>query len=465
MSHSTRFDAIIIGSGQAGTPLAYALADAGRQVALVEQHYLGGSCINYGCSPTKALLTAAHRTHAIRTAGELGLRVAEPVVDMAAVMARKDALVQRHREAIRKNLTQEHAGIRVLHGHAAFTGPHTLLVTPTQGAQAALITAPLVFINTGTRARLPAVPGLAEVGVLDNETLLDLAELPEHLLIIGGSYIGVEFGQMYRRFGSRVTIVETEAALMSREDADVQQGLLKVLKDEGVECVLGAEVQHASRAADRHLTLTVRTRGGTGRRLRGSHLLVAAGRQPNTDSLNLKAAGIKTDERGYIQVDEHLRTGVRGVYALGDVKGGPQFTHISYDDYRLVRDQVLHGHVRGTGGRPLPYVVFTEPQLGRVGLSEKEAQARGVAYRVGKLPVEHIGRARETGQTAGFIKVLVGADDRLLGAAVLCAEGGELMSLLQVAMAGGLKYQQLRDMVLAHPTWSEAVNNLFGRLK
>lgn len=463
MLESQRFDAIIIGSGQAGNPLAYALADAGRRVALIENQHLGGSCINYGCSPTKALLAAAHRAHAIRTAGALGLRVAEPVVDMPAVIGRKDRLVQLHREGIRKNLTQEHPGITVLHGHAAFTGPRTLMVTPNREIEARRLTAPLIFINTGTRAAWPDIEGLPDVGALTNETLLDLPELPEHLLILGGSYIGLEFGQMYRRFGSRVTIVDHKPRIMSREDEDVQRELQRLLEAEGIEFVLGAQARRVSRSADGTITLTADTRDGE-RRLRGTHLLVAAGRRPNTDSLSLDLAGIKTDAKGYIQVDEQLRTGVRGVYALGDVKGGPQFTHISYDDYRIVRDQLLHGRRRPTTGRPLPYVVFTEPQLGRVGLSEKEAEARGVPYRVGRLPVFHIGRARETEATAGFLKVLVGADDRLLGAAVLSEQGGEIMSMLQIAMAGRLKYQQLQNMILAHPTWAEALNNVFAGL-
>ncbi|MCC3158092.1 mercuric reductase [Hymenobacter sp. 15J16-1T3B] len=464
MTESQRFDAIIIGSGQAGNPLAYALADAGRRVALVESRHLGGSCINYGCSPTKTLLTAAHRAHAIRTAGELGLRVAAPEVDMPAVIGRKNELLALHREGIRKNLTQEHAGITVLHGHAAFVGPRTLMFTPTHEIEARRLTAPLIFINVGTVAAWPELEGIHDVGALTNEGLLDLPELPEHLLILGASYIGVEFGQMYRRFGSRVTIVDAQPHLLSREDEDVQLELQRLLEAEGIEFVLGARARRVSRGADGVLTLTVDARGGE-RRLRGSHLLVAVGRQPNTASLGLDLAGIETDEKGYIRADAQLRTGVRGVYALGDVKGGPQFTHISYDDYRIVRDQLLHGRQRTTTGRPVPYVVFTEPQLGRVGLSEKEAAARGVAYRVGKLPVLHIGRARETNATAGFLKVLVGEDDRLLGAAVLSEQGGEIMSMLQIAMAGRLKYQQLQNMVLAHPTWAEALNNVFAKLR
>ncbi|RTQ50798.1 mercuric reductase [Hymenobacter gummosus] len=464
MIESERFDAIIIGSGQAGNPLAYALADAGRRVALIESRHLGGSCINYGCSPTKALLAAAHRAHALRTADKLGLPATEPVIDMAAIIARKDRLVQLHREGIRKNLTQEHEGITVLHGHAAFVGPRTLMVTPSQQIEARRLTAPLIFINTGTTAAWPDIEGLPEVGALTNETLLDLPELPEHLLILGASYIGLEFGQMYRRFGARVTIVDTKPRVMSREDEDVQQELQKLLEDEGIEFVLGAQVRRVSRGADGHVTLTADTRTGE-RRLRGTHLLVATGRRPTTETLSLNLAGIETDAKGYIRVDERLRTGVRGVYALGDVKGGPQFTHISYDDYRIVRDAVLHGKTRTTKERPLPYVVFTEPQLGRVGLSEREARQQGVAYRVGTLPVYHIGRARETEAPAGFIKVLVGPDDRLLGAAVLSEQGGEIMSMLQLAMAGRLKYPQLQNMVLAHPTWAEALNNLFSRLE
>ncbi len=462
---SNSYDALIIGSGQAGNPLATALADAGQCVVLVEERQLGGSCINYGCQPVKALLASAERAHQLRTAAAFGIgNGAEPAVDLAAAVARKNQLIGELRDGVRSNLTQEHTGITVLYGHAQFTGPHTVQVTPETGA-AHEIKAAKIFINTGTRAAIPAIDGLDGLPYLTTTQLLDLEELPEHLLILGGGYIGLEFGQMFRRFGSRVTIVESGTQLLEREDDDVCAALKKILEQEGVEIVLGAEVRRVSRNTAGAFTLTAHTRGGTGRRLRGSHLLVATGRTPNTDTLNLSAAGVARDEHGYIQVNSRLETNVRGIYALGDVHGGPQFTHLAYDDYRVVRANLLErGPRRSARQRPLPYCVFTDPQLGRIGLNEEQARAQGVPYRVASMPVSVIGRARETGRTEGFWKVLVGADDRLLGATILCAEGGEIMSMFQLAMAGRLKYQQLQHMVLAHPCWAEGLNNVFAKL-
>lgn len=458
------YDALIIGSGQAGNPLAYALAEAGRRVALIESAHLGGSCVNYGCGPTKTLLASAQRAHAVRTAGELGIEAAPPVVDFAAVMARKDRTTQSSRDGIAQNLTEKHEGITLLRGRARFTGPNSLHVALNDGGEQHL-TAPLIFLNTGTRAAVPSINGLAEAGYLTNDTLLlDLRELPEHLVILGGSYIGVEFGQMFRRLGSRVTILDTDEHIMAREDPDVSEPLRALLAAEGIEFVLGAKARQVSRNADGVLTLTADTSAGE-RRIRGSHLLVAVGREPNTNDLGLELAGVALDEQGYVQVNERLRTNVRGVYALGDVKGGPQFTHVSYDDYRIVRDNLLHHGQRTTADRPLPYVVFTEPQLGRVGLSKTQAQEKKIPFRVSRLPADTIGRANETGRTAGFVEVLVGDDDQLVGAAILTEEGGEIMTMLQIAMAGKLPYQQLVDMVIAHPTWAEVLNNAFQRLE
>ncbi len=462
---ATSYDVLIIGSGQAGNPLAYALADAGRRVALIESAHLGGSCINYGCAPTKMMLASAQRAHLVRTAGELGIEAPPPTVDFAAVVARKDRITQQARAGIERKLTEDHPNITLIRGRARFTAPNTLHVELNNGAGPALLTAPLIFINTGTRASVPPIPGLDTAGYLTNETLLlGLQELPEHLIILGGSYIGVEFSQMFRRLGSRITVIETSATIMSNEDTDVSEPLQQLLEQEGVEFVLEAQTRHVSRNAEGVLTLTVDTPDGE-RRIRGSHLLLATGRVPNSDGLGLETAGIMTDEKGYIQVDQHLRTPAKGVYALGDVKGGPQFTHISYDDYRLVRDLVLHDRARDYHDRPLPYVVFTEPQLGRIGLSKEQAREQKTPFRVSRLPVTTIGRANETGLTDGFIEVLVGDDDRLLGAAILCEQGGEIMTMLQLAMAGDLRYPQLVNMVIAHPTWAEVLNNAFQRLK
>ena len=458
------FDAIIVGAGQAGTPLSYALAAAGRRVAFVESDHLGGSCINYGCAPTKALLASAQRAHHVRTAGALGIEALEPVVDFAAVIERMHKLRQKSRDSLHRKITEDRDGITLIRGRAQFAAPHTLRVALVGGGEQQL-TAPLIFINTGTTAAVPDIEGLADSGYLTSDSLLlHMTEQPEHLLILGGSYIGVEFSQLFRRLGSRVTVIDSKPRLMAREDPDVSHPLEECLTEAGVELVLSAETRRVSRAADGTITLTVTTKDGE-RRLRGSHLLVAVGRQPNTKDLGLEHTSITLNAKGYIEVNEHLQTGTRGVYALGDVKGGPQFTHVSYDDYRIVRDAVLHGRQRSTAHRPLPYVVFTEPQLGRIGLSKNQAKEQGIAYRVSRLPVSTIGRAVQTGETDGFVEVLVGADDRLLGAAVFCEQGGEIMTMFQLAMAGGLRYQDLQNMILAHPTWAEVLNNAFQRLK
>jgi pyruvate/2-oxoglutarate dehydrogenase complex dihydrolipoamide dehydrogenase (E3) component len=457
-------DALIIGSGQAGNPLATALAEAGRTVILVEEAHLGGSCVNYGCVPTKTILASAERMHQVRTAAELGIRLgSEATVDMPAVIARKDALLAESRHNLHESLAVQHPNVTLLHGHAAFTGAHTVQVQETQ-TKASDIRAKQIFINTGTRPAVPDIPGLADSGYLTTTSLLDIQEVPEHLVILGGGYIGLEFGQMFRRFGSRVSIIETGHQLLEREDDDVCECLQKALVDDGIELVFDAQARRVSRNAAGELTLTLDTPNGE-RRLHGSHLLVATGRRPNSDSLNLEAAGIKTDEKGFIQVNSKLQTAARHIYALGDIHGGPQFTHISYDDFRVVRDNLLHRGHRSAKQRPLPYCVFTDPQLGRIGLSESQAKEQKIEYRVSKLPVRNIGRAQQTGQMTGFWKVLVGPDDRILGAAIVGPEAGDIMTVLQVAMTGRLRYQQLQNMVIAHPIWAEGLNVVWKNLQ
>ncbi|OGX83793.1 mercuric reductase [Hymenobacter glacialis] len=464
---ATTFDAIIIGSGQAGNPLATALAGAGRKVALIEENRLGGSCINYGCSPTKTLIATAERLHQLRTAAQVAApetaHAADLRVDLGAAVARKDRVVAAMREGVRANLTKKQPNITLFEGHAAFTGPHALHVALATGRTQGL-TAPLIFINTGTRAAIPDVDGLADVGYLSTTQLLDLKELPEHLIILGGGYIGLEFGQMFRRFGSRVTVVESGPQLLEREDDDVCRGLQDALGAEGVEFVLNARAHSVSRSPSGTITVSATTSTGE-RRLRGSHLLVATGRTPNSDKLGLGFAGVKTDEKGYIPVNNNLQTNVKGVYALGDIHPGPQFTHLAYDDYRVVRDALLHGRKRSARDRPLPYVMFTDPPMARIGLDEGQAQDKNVPYRVATMPVRTIGRAQHTSEARGFWKVLVGKDDRLLGATLLGPEAGEIMAVIEVAMAGRLKYQQLQEMIFAHPTWAEGLNNVFRDLK
>lgn len=460
---ASAFDAIIIGSGQAGNPLAVALAQAGRTVALVEKAQLGGSCINYGCSPVKAMLASAERMHQVATAGAYGVRTAAPRPSLPDIVARKEEIIGQLRQGVHDNLAEQ-PGITVVRGQARFQSPRTVAVAEEEAGQPRVLNAPLIFINTGTRPAIPPIEGLVESGFLTTDDLLQLTTLPRHLLILGGGYIGLEFGQMFRRFGSEVTIIEAGPQLLEREDDDVCEALRATLEAEGVDIVLGAEVRRVSRNAEGTYTLTAQA-GGAERRLRGTHLLVATGREPNTDDLNLEAAGLQPDERGYLPVNDRLQTAVRGIYALGDVHPGPQFTHLAYDDFRVVRDNLLHRQRRSARQRPLPYVVFTQPQLGRIGLNEQQAQEKGVPYRVATMPVRFIGRAQELSLTEGFIKVLVDDKQHLLGATVFCEQGGEIMSMLQLAMAGGLTCDALQNMVFAHPTWAEALNNLFRKLK
>jgi pyruvate/2-oxoglutarate dehydrogenase complex dihydrolipoamide dehydrogenase (E3) component len=458
-------DALIIGSGQAGNPLAKALAEAGQKVILVEAAQMGGSCLNYGCVPTKTLLASSTRAHQVRTASSLGVHVGgELQIDMPAVIARKEKLLTKSRNSLTESLAPEHENITLVRGHAAFTGPHHVQVQETQ-AKSSEITAKQVFINTGTRAAVPPVPGLAEAGFMTTTELLDLEEVPAHLLILGGGYIGLEFGQMFRRFGSEVTIIEHGAQVLEREDDDVCEALQTALTDEGVEFIMNAEVHHVSRNAAGQYTLATHTKQGE-RRVHGSHLLVAIGRQPNTSDLGLELAGVKIDEKGYIEVNTQLQTSVKHIYALGDVHGGPQFTHLSYDDFRVVRDNLLHeGPRRSAKQRPLPYCVFTDPALGRIGLSETQAKDQGIDYRVSITQVKSISRAQQTGDNAGFWKMLVGPDDRIIGAAIVGPEAGEIMTIVQVAMAGRLRYQELADMVIAHPVWAEGLNVAFRKLQ
>jgi len=457
------FDVIIIGSGQAGNPLATSFAKAGRRVVLIEKYKLGGSCINYGCSPTKAILAVAERAHHARTDADYGLDT-NVTVDMPTIIERKEGIIQKMRQGVFENLTKEQDGITVLDGHAVFTAPHTIEVTLSIGGTRTL-TAPLVFINTGTRAAVPDIEGLMETPFLIPMSMLDLQKTPEHLVIIGGGYIGLEFSQMYRRLGSRVTIVESGDNILEREDPEICAAMQAMLEAEGIEFVLGAEVHHVSQNADGVYTVTATTEAGE-RRLRSSHLLVAVGREPNTHDLGLDQTGVALDDDGFVVVDDALHTNVRGIYALGDVKGGPQFTHISYDDYRIVRDNILHGKSRTKKGRDVPYVVFTEPQLGRIGLTETQAHEQKLNYRVGIMPVRTIGRALQTGFTEGLIKVLVDDDtNQILGAAVFSEQGGEIMSMLQLAMHGGITCEMLQDIIFAHPTWAESLNNLFSKLE
>jgi pyruvate/2-oxoglutarate dehydrogenase complex dihydrolipoamide dehydrogenase (E3) component len=454
------YDAAVIGSGQGGTPLAMALADAGWRTAVIEREHVGGTCINEGCTPTKTIVSSGRVAHLAGRGADYGVHTRSVSVDMMSVRERKRNVVRMFRSSMEGRLAHAH-GLDLLSGEASFTGPKTLLVKGLDG-DASELTAERIFINAGARPARPALEGLEGVEALDSTSVMELEAVPEHLLVLGGGYVGVEFGQLFRRFGGKVTIVQRGSALLGREDQDVADEVARILREDGVEIVLGAEPIGVQKGPDGQLRLSVKSSGEV-RTSVGSHLLLAVGRVPNSDVLNLAAAGIQVDPRGFIEVNDRLETNVPGVYAIGDVKGGPAFTHISYDDFRVLRTNLLDGGGATTEGRIIPYTVFMDPQLGRIGLTEAEARQEGHRVRVARLPMTRVARALETGETRGFMKAVVDADtDHVLGASVLGIEGGEIMAMVEIAMLGRLRYQALRDAVFAHPTLAESLNNLFA---
>jgi pyruvate/2-oxoglutarate dehydrogenase complex dihydrolipoamide dehydrogenase (E3) component len=462
MSPSERYDAIIIGDGQAGGPLSTALAGAGRTVAVIEREHVGGTCINVGCTPTKTMVASARTAYLARRSADYGVHTAPVWVDMARVRQRKRDIVESFRRGSQEQV-ESAAGVDLLMGTARFTGPRSVEVRLKSG-ELRQLSAAAVFINTGDRPAMPPLPGLDTVPFLDSTTIMELDAVPEHLLILGGGYIAVEFGQMFRRFGSAVTIVQRGPQLLAREDADIAAAVAAILREDGITILLESEAQRVERADGGPVRVVARTPDGE-RTLEGSRLLVAVGRLPNTEDLNLAAAGVETDRGGYIRVNERLETTAPGIYALGDVKGGPAFTHISYDDFRIIRANLLDGGHRTTTDRLVPYTVFMDPQLGRVGLSEREAREQGHRVRIATMPMSHVARALEVDEPRGVMKAVVDAEtDKILGCAVLGIEGGELMAMAEIAMMGGLPYTALRDGIFAHPTLAESFNNLFATL-
>jgi pyruvate/2-oxoglutarate dehydrogenase complex dihydrolipoamide dehydrogenase (E3) component len=457
------YDAIVIGTSQGGRFLPLELAKAGQKVALVERGQLGGVCVNTGCTPTKTMVASARLAYQARRGAEYGVRVGPVSVDLAAVRERKRAMVAGARQNYASRLAQD--GLDLIEGEAHFTGPKTIEVALTGGGTRQL-SAPVIVIDAGARPRPLAITGAGEVPVLDSTSIMELDEVPDHLIILGGGYIGLEFGQMFRRFGSEVTIVQSAARLLMLEDDDVSDEVAAILRDEGITILTSSTPVQAEHADGNRLRLTVSTEDGD-EQIEGSHLLSAIGRIPNTEALTPAAAGIRLDDHGFIEVDEHLETSVPGVYAMGDIKAGPAFTHLSYDDYRILHANLVQHEVKhekaSTWDRIVPYTVFIDPQLGRAGITEREARAQGRAIRVAKLPMSAVVRAIETGETRGFMKAVVDADSgQILGCAVLGSEGGEIMTMIQVAMLGKLPYTAMADAIFTHPLLAEGLNTLFA---
>ena len=452
-----KYDAIIIGSGQAGNPLSESLTDQGLQVALIEKAHLGGTCINTGCTPTKTMVASAQVAYYARNAKRWGVRTGRVSVDLPRIVERKNNIVQQFRGGKESGIERRRT-VRLYRGHARFVGPHEVQV----GGE--VLETERIFINTGTRTDVPSLEGLDQVESLTNATIMELKKLPKHLLVLGGGYIGLEFGQMFRRFGSRVTVIHRSDLILGREDADVAAELQKALEADGLRFELNARTTRVEKKRGR-IVLTVETPSGT-KRTSGSHLLVATGRRPNTDDLALEKAGVETDKRGFIKVNGKLETNVPGIWALGDVKGGPAFTHISYNDYQIVYANLIEGKNLTIDRRIVPYSVFTDPQLGRVGMTEKEARETGRKLKIGKVPMSWVARAIERDETAGFMKLIADADsDRILGAAILATEGGELIQILSALMYAGAPYTVLKGAVYIHPTLAEGFFSLMESVK
>ena len=454
------FDAIIIGSGQGGNPLALALANKGWEVALVERAYVGGSCINYGCTPTKTMIASARIAHLMHRARDYGIDCATGAVNLSKVLKRKNDIVKSFRSGNRKKLTST-SGITLIEGNARFVGEKLLEINLLKGGKEK-IKSEYIIIDTGTSSSKPPIPGLETVDALDSTSMMEIDQIPEHLLIIGGGYVGLEFGQMFHRFGSKVTIIQKNEQLLPLEDRDVAEEIAEILQQEGLQIMLKANTTKIDAPAKDRIVLSVKV-DEEEQTIEGSHLLVATGRVPNTSFLHPEATGITPDKKGFIPVNDHLETTVPGIFAIGDVKGGPAFTHISYDDHKILLKNILKDGNSTISGRLLPYVVYIDPQLGRIGLNEKQAKDQGYDYRVAKIPMSWVARAIETDETKGLMKAIIDYQSKqILGAAILGIEGGELMTAIQIAIIGKLPYTALRDGMFAHPTIAESFNTLFG---
>ena len=456
------YDAIVIGSGQGGTPLCQALANAGLRTALVEKIHVGGTCINEGCTPTKTMVASGRVAYLARRGPDYGVHTGAVRIAMERVRKRKRDIVSSFRSGSERRIAKT-KNLDLIYGVASFSGPKSIVIRTAKRGELHF-TADRFFINAGCRPAIPDIPGLADVPYLNSTSIMELAKVPPHLLVIGGGYVGLEFAQLFRRLGSRVTILQSAAQLLNGEDKDIADTVASILQEDDIQIHLNAKVEKVSRSRNR-ITVTFRV-AGKSRKIEGTHLLVATGRVPNSDTLNLPSAAISADARGFIRVNEKLETSAKDIYALGDIKGGPAFTHISYDDFRILRANLLENGAASTTNRLVPYTVFIDPQLGRIGLSEAEARRQNRAIRVAKMPMNYVARALEVDESRGFLKAIVDATtNQILGAAVLGLEGGEIMAQLQIAMMGQLPYTTLRDAVFAHPTLAESLNNLFTKFQ
>jgi len=452
------YDAIIIGSGQGGVPLATNLAELGWRVALIEKGQLGGSCINYGCTPTKTMISSARIAHYARVAPEFGIHAGPVKVDMAEIVARKNEIVDSFRSGI-EDQVENSPKLTLYRGHGRFAAPHEVEVNGEK------LASDKIFINTGTRPRILPIPGLDQVEVLTNRNIMDLKEVPAHLIALGGNYLGLEFGQMFRRLGSEVTVVELGDQIIPREDPEVSESLKEALEGEGMTFHLGAKTTKVAKTPG-GLEIVIEKKDGTTQTLKGTHLLVSIGQVPNSDDLGLEKAGVATDKFGFVQHDGKLETNVPGVWVLGDVKGGAAFTHVSYDDYLVIYDNLVNGKNRTIDNRQIPYALFTDPELGRVGLTEREARAKGYRLKIGSVPMAYVARAIERSETNGLMKIVINADnDRILGATILGPDGGELVQILMALMMADAPWTLFENAMFIHPTLAEGFFALMANVE
>jgi pyruvate/2-oxoglutarate dehydrogenase complex dihydrolipoamide dehydrogenase (E3) component len=460
MSQPERFEILILGSGAGGKLLAWHMARSGRRTAVVERRWIGGSCPNINCLPSKNEIWSAKVAHLVRHAAEYGTVTGAVAIDMAVVRQRKRDMVERQIAAHLQNYKS--SGTELILGEGRFVAPKALEVRLNDGGTRVL-TGEKVFLNVGTHAAIPNVPGLEAARPLTNIEALELDYLPSHLIVLGGGYVGLEFAQAYRRFGSRVTVIQHGPQLMDREDRDVADEVQGILSDEGIKVLVAANTLHVRGRSGKEVSLVVRTTSGE-QNIEGSDILVAAGRIPNTAGIGLEEAGVELNDRGYIRVNERLETSASEVWAIGECAGSPQFTHVSADDFQIIKDN-LAGGKRSTRDRLIPYCMFTDPPLARVGLTEAEAQRKGITVRVAKLPTSAVLWTQTSDEKQGFMKALVsGSDDCILGFTMIGAEAGEVMAAVQTAILAALPYPRLRDAILAHPTMAEGLNDLFGNV-